>query len=320
MRTWILAPVVLLLSFVWSSINAVRRFAWARGFLSEDVLGPRVISVGNLQAGGTGKTPIVAHIAREAITRGKKVLILLRGYRGGWERTGGVLEPGRLLAPAEVAQAGDEGVLLHDLVPGAWIGIGADRVAVYKRVVAQSGIPDLVLLDDGFQNIRIHRDVDVVLWTEARPWQKVFRDFSHAARGVRLKVWSKGELRISRQAQLGKRLIRVEFVLKAPAPSQAPLWLVAGVGEPLRVQHAAEKAGFRVERLLAPGDHAWYARAQVQRWLGEATQAGCRVAVTGKDWVKWRALGVSPAEVLVLEPEVHVVEGKELWDRVLWAR
>jgi tetraacyldisaccharide 4'-kinase len=80
-------------SLVWSILTAISRALYALGLRKSVKLPVRVIAVGNFEVGGTGKTPIVAQIAREAIARGQHPVILTRGYGGRWEKTGGVLEP-----------------------------------------------------------------------------------------------------------------------------------------------------------------------------------------------------------------------------------
>ena len=65
-------------------------------------------------------------------------------------------------------------------------------------------------------------------------------------------------------------------------------------------------------------DHAEVTRAQLDGWLKQAAAAGARVAVTGKDFVKWRALGIPLQQVLVFEPKLEFESGLAHWERVLW--
>src|SRR5438105_3367167 len=82
-------------SCLWSSANALARVAADRRVIKRAGLGCRVVSVGNIQAGGAGKTPLVAQVVREAQERGLLAAILTRGYGGRWERDGGMIEPGQ---------------------------------------------------------------------------------------------------------------------------------------------------------------------------------------------------------------------------------
>jgi tetraacyldisaccharide 4'-kinase len=102
-----------------------------------------VISVGNLTVGGTGKTPVVIWLAEKFLAEGKRVAILSRGYRG----SGGT---------------SDEIELMKERLRGrAVFGVGKDRYDAGRRL-EQQGI-DIFLLDDGFQHLRLARDIDLVL-------------------------------------------------------------------------------------------------------------------------------------------------------------
>ena len=128
-----------------------------------------VVSVGNLHWGGSGKTPLAAAIAAHLRDRGVAVCILSRGYasEGRGVRVVSTGE-GPLLGPRV---AGDEPVLLAGELPGVAVVVGPDRhrdglVALRRLEPA----PDLVLLDDGFSPLRLHRDLDLVAFPAADPF------------------------------------------------------------------------------------------------------------------------------------------------------
>lgn len=322
------APLYYGVSVLWRGASALVRLGVRFGFLKPVKLGPRVISVGNLQAGGTGKTPLVAAVADGFVARGQTVCILSRGYGGKWERTGGVIAPGG--GPAHARDSGDEPALLHDLVPQAWLGVGADRAASYGRVVQAAGrAPDVVILDDGFQHWRLERDLDVVAVTSLSPWATLFREGRGALARAGLVVWTKGE---SWSGGRDGRLVRARFKpellehekggARVPGrPAYLPaLWLVTGVADDGGVRTALEREGLRVSRHVSFRDHARYDEKMVRDLVEDAAKAGCRVAVTGKDWVKWREVLRSEdfSRVAVFEPRVEIVEGREAWEKTLW--
>ena len=302
-------------SVLWSGATAAMRFGVASGILKSQDLGTRVVSVGNLQAGGAGKTPLVAQIAREALERGLRVCILSRGYKGLWEKTGGILKPSDQANPA---LAGDEPVLLHELVPGAFIGVGADRGIAFRNIEQQCGKMDLVVLDDGFQHWRIRKDTEVVAVTSSKRNEVPYREAWSALKYADLVVWTKGA---SRPNTRGKPSAKVRFAIpRSSKTSGTRVWLVCGVAHPEHVYEAVQAAGYNVERFFSYADHALYDLGFVRKLIKEAEEANCRVALTGKDWVKWKALGVLVSQVLVLEPEVIFEEGREAWNRVLWGQ
>jgi tetraacyldisaccharide 4'-kinase len=304
-------------SALWSSASWLARKAAERGYLPSARLPARVISIGNLQAGGAGKTPLVARIAREACERGLRVCILTRGYQSDWESAGGLIAPGP--NPANPVQSGDEPALLHELVPQAWIAVGADRVGQFGRALQEfsktraGAAFDLVILDDGFQHWKIKKDVEVLALTSARMSDRAFRDWPNQVKQADLVVWTKGD---EEPDVFGKPLVKVRFQHKVS--SAKPVWIICGVGDPNSVAQSAREAGMDVRREISLEDHAHYDRKLVDVWLRDAAKEGCKAAVTGKDWVKWRQLGISSSDFLVLEPELSFESGQGEWERVLW--
>ncbi len=119
-----------------------------------------VLSVGNLAAGGTGKTPVVAWLVRRLVAAGRRPAVVTRGY-GGRAGRGPLLVSlgdGPRVGP-EVC--GDEPVMLARSLPGALVLAGSDRVAVAAAAAAEGA--DVAVLDDGFQHRRLARDLDLVL-------------------------------------------------------------------------------------------------------------------------------------------------------------
>jgi tetraacyldisaccharide 4'-kinase len=151
------------LSVLYSMISRGRAWCYARRIFRSRKLPGTVISVGNLTAGGTGKTPMVLWIA-ERLAEGKKhAAILTRGYRGTAD-TKSMVDANEQGEPQS-----DEVALLRERLAGKiQLGVGADR---YKKgeVLARHGI-DWFVLDDGFQHLKLARDVDIVLIDATDPF------------------------------------------------------------------------------------------------------------------------------------------------------
>ncbi|HTS10502.1 MAG TPA: tetraacyldisaccharide 4'-kinase [Candidatus Limnocylindrales bacterium] len=145
------------LSVPYGAIARLRAGMYQSGVLRRRRLEGKVISVGNLTVGGTGKTPMVAWIASRLLTEGKRVGILTRGYRGrGEELPGG--EPSSDEVRLLKARLGDAVAL----------GVGADRLAAGQRLSAK-GV-EWFVLDDGFQHLQLERNVDIVLVDASNPF------------------------------------------------------------------------------------------------------------------------------------------------------
>ena len=300
-------------SLLWSVFSLLARLLAKLGFLKSVKLPVRVVSVGNIQAGGAGKTPLVAQIAREAHERGMLTCILSRGYGGEWEKSGGLISP---LAPVQDPQfSGDEAALLHGLAPHAWIGVGADRVKQFHEIMflTQNKI-ELVILDDGFQHWKIKKNLEILALTSRTRFNTLFRDFAFMIRRAHLVVWTKGD---HRPNFWGRAKAIVKFQVASPQSSRK-YWLVTGIADPGEARKTAEKAGFQIENHVRFPDHARYEKSSVQAIFESAARASCSVLVTGKDFVKLRALGFSEGALEVLEPQIEFQEGKSEWDRTLW--
>jgi tetraacyldisaccharide 4'-kinase len=126
-----------------------------------------VISVGNLTVGGTGKTPMTHYLATLLQTQGNRVAIITRGYRGQKERGGGIVSDGKKILLG-CQQAGDEALMLAQKLPGVVVAVGQDRYASAQKVL-KAYRPDVMLLDDGFQHLRLARQINLLLMDYHRP-------------------------------------------------------------------------------------------------------------------------------------------------------
>lgn len=141
---------------VYGALMAQRRRLYAAGLLPRVRLAVPVISVGALVWGGAGKTPLTIYLAHRLLAAGRRVGIVHSGYRGAAGRR--TLRVGPSDAGAYV---GDEAALLARRVPEAVITRGPDKVAAARLAITEGA--ELLLLDDGFQHLRLQRALDIVL-------------------------------------------------------------------------------------------------------------------------------------------------------------
>ncbi len=124
-----------------------------------------MISVGNISFGGTEKTPMAIHLLEFLVQQGLKPALVTRGYKGKWEKKGGVLSDGKAIL-GSWQDSGDEPLMVALNRPDAGIFIGKNRLLSCQRA-KQSGFK-VAILDDGFQHRRLQRDLDIVLFDPAR--------------------------------------------------------------------------------------------------------------------------------------------------------
>ena len=144
-----LRPVLWVLSLAYGSVVMFVRWLYEAGIFKVFQAPVPVISVGNLTAGGTGKTPFVAMLCKVLMEEGYNPMVLTRGFMGG---QGG---------------ASDEAEMLKELV-GPRVFTGADRVRSFQSSFKAGGY-DCVILDDGFQQWRFKRDLDIILVDSREP-------------------------------------------------------------------------------------------------------------------------------------------------------
>lgn len=184
------------LAMLYALLLRLRAAAYRIGILPSHRLPVPVISVGNITLGGTGKTPTVAWIADHLMRRGKRVAVLSRGYGGSLEGEVRVVSDGStiFLSPEE---AGDEPHLLARKLPGLMVVIGANRYQAGLLALKELK-PDIFILDDGFQHLRLKRDLDILLLDAGTPFANghtlpagFLREHPSAARRADLVIYTR---------------------------------------------------------------------------------------------------------------------------------
>ncbi len=158
------SPLVSLLSAasaLYGAAQKIRATGYRNNLLRSQKLPCTVISVGNITAGGTGKTPMTVYLAAQLQKAGIRAAVISRGYKGGAESSGGIVSDGsNLLMNAE--QAGDEPFLMASRMRGIPVVVGKNRYEAGLVTVAKFQ-PDVIVLDDAFQHVGLKRDIDIVL-------------------------------------------------------------------------------------------------------------------------------------------------------------
>jgi tetraacyldisaccharide 4'-kinase len=156
------------LSRCYAGLAALRRSAYEQGWLRATRLEVPVVSVGALRAGGSGKTPVAALLAARLAASGRRVGVVSGGYRGRERARAQIVPAAARREPDAAARFGDEAVLL-----AGWLGerglvvAGADKLAAARQAAASGA--EVVVVDDGFQHLRLARDLDVLLEDEPSP-------------------------------------------------------------------------------------------------------------------------------------------------------
>lgn len=289
----------------------------------------QVVAVGNLSVGGSAKTPFTAWLARELAARGHKVAILSRGVRGAAGREVNVVSDGErvLCVPAAV---GDEPVWLAGAVPGVPVLAGRNRKALGLRAMALFG-SELLVLDDGFQHHRLHRDLNLVCF-DARfglgnghvlP-RGPLREPVSALRFADALIWTRvpedGSTRDDPRLPAVLPRFRAYVharELRGPRGQLQPIdslkgvavGLLSAIARPDRLRADVEAMGARVALVKTFADHHLYTRGEL-----EALDPALRWITTSKDAVKIPPGWPAGARIEVLEEEVECPERAQLLD------
>jgi len=174
---------LLICSWKYCALVCVRKFLYGRIPGMRKRVAAHVVSVGNITVGGSGKTPVVEMYAKKWLGKGKKVAIVSRGYGKTREFAQQSAMPEKLRPPEGVRvvsdgsgavylsaeEAGDEPHMLAKRVPEAVVLVSKNRLVACRFAVETLGV-EAIVLDDGFQHLRLHRDEDVVAVDATNPF------------------------------------------------------------------------------------------------------------------------------------------------------
>ena len=320
MKSLILPP----LSVLYNAVTRTRLSLYRRGTFHSTKLDRPVISVGNITTGGTGKTPLVEWVARTVASTGKKVCILTRGY--------GRDNPGRMVfvsdgnaVLAKPSEAGDEPFLLATNLRGvAAVISSADRVAAGNEAIRQFDT-DCFVLDDGFQHLRLARDLNIVTIDATNPWGgghllpygRLREPVSGLSRADIVIITRTdqvnnvdalhAEIRSLTKARIFQSRMRATRVVPLNNSSESmtpPVAAFCAVGNP---RSFFKQLTDEVVLEKSFPDHHRYSQNDIDLLIKNATAAGAKSLVTtAKDAVKLRSLSFSlPCYVLEIEPQIE---------------
>ena len=346
------APVRLLLavlkafSLLFAAIVSCRYFLYRVGLLRRWPLGIQVISIGNVTAGGTGKTPVTEIFARTLAAEGRKVAILSRGYRrkeAPWIQrvfTGEITKPlvvsdGRHVL-LDAAIGGDEPYMLASNLPGVAVLVDRDRVKAGRYAVKKFGC-DTLILDDGFQYQRLKHSIEVVLVDATNPFgngnllpRGILREPARHLKRADIIFLTKcrgdtsavvADIRRYNQAAEIVECTHAPKVLKDVwSREEFPLdWLkgkttctLSGIASPKGFENSLRHLGAKVVWCERYADHHRYDPSEILYALNRTADMGADALVTTeKDAVRFPRLETAPVRCLYLRIAIEILKGGE---------
>jgi len=334
------------LSRVFRAVVGLRYFFYDTGILRRFPLGCQVISIGNVTAGGTGKTPVTEKFARELTAAGRKVAILSRGYRRKeapwWKRLfSQVIEPPLVVSDGkhvllDSAVGGDEPYMLASNLPGVCVIVDRNRVKAGRWAVRHYGC-DTLILDDGFQYQRLKHSLEVVLVDKTNPFgngymlpRGVLREpAEHLSRADFIFLTkSDGDTAAVRE-QIRAYNSKAEIIECRHAPrvlrdvwsrEELPLdWLkgktlatLSGIAVPQGFEDSLRKLGAKVVWCERYADHHRYDASEIIYALNRSADLKCDALITTeKDAVRFPRLETTPVPCYYLRVDIEILAGAE---------
>ncbi|HKP38641.1 MAG TPA: tetraacyldisaccharide 4'-kinase [Pyrinomonadaceae bacterium] len=329
-----LAPLGLL----YGTAMRARAALYRRGVLRTHQIDAPVISVGNLTTGGTGKTPLVEFIAKHLAQKGRRVCILTRGY--GREDTSKrvVVSDGNNVL-AEVAQSGDEPLMLAEKLKGrAAVICEVDRVSA-AHWAKENLASDVFILDDGFQNLRTARDLNICVIDATNPWGSkrvlpagILREPISSLRRAdcvvitrangsesdllsRIKRFTGAPVFLSQIVTARIRSIKTGDEIELKRVARQPVAALCAIGNPEAFFNQL-RADFDVADTTAFLDHHHYTQSDIDRASKDAIASGAHALVTtAKDEVKLRDMRFD-LPCYVLDIEMQISPSNKLFDLI----
>ncbi|WP_037432615.1 tetraacyldisaccharide 4'-kinase [Serratia plymuthica] len=278
--------LLLPLSWLYGLVSGLIRLSYRCGLRKSWRAPVPVVVVGNLTAGGNGKTPTVIWLVEQLQQRGYRVGVVSRGYGGKAASYPLVLDE-----HTTTQQAGDEPVLIYQRT-GAPVAISPKRAEAVQALLHQQKL-DVVITDDGLQHYALQRDFELVVidgvrrfgngwWLPAGP----MRERASRLNSVNARIANGG---VAQAGEIAMRLQACEAVniasgARRPAAELPHVVAMAGIGHPPRFFATLEKLGVDVEKEVAFADHQEYQQAQLAA-LASSEQT---LLMTEKDAVKCR--------------------------------
>ena len=271
-----------------------------------------VISVGNITAGGTGKTPLVEYIAKYLLHRGRRVAIVSQGY-GNRRRA-----------------ANDEELMLRENLPDVPHVTGKNRVNCARKAIHEHNA-DVIIMDDGFQHRKLHRDLDIVVIDATNPFgyghvmpRGILRESPTSLTRADVAVITRTELAEPEElARLDERVkglapdIRiVHAVTGVVSPDDLAgkrAMLFCGIGNPEAFRRTVVRLGAEVAGLFSFGDHHHYTENDLKDVnCAAGVEKADVILTTQKDHVKMPSRFPWQHEVSVVRIEMRITKGEDV--------
>jgi tetraacyldisaccharide 4'-kinase len=347
------------LSGIYRAVIQLRKYIFFHDYKERFHMGTLIISVGNITVGGTGKTPVVELLAKTLRDRQRKIAILSRGYKSKaladvqkWDSNNGkkleadeipkIVSTGRAIL-LDSQFAGDEPFMLAKNLDGVSVLVDRDRVKSARFAISQLEA-DTLILDDGFQYLRLSRGIDIVLVDANAPFGTgamlpagTLREPKKNLCRAHFIILTKSDG--SDHAALIKKIRRYNRVAPIITTTHGPKFLenittferkpldylegkhiaaLSGIAVPENFENSLVKLGAVIEVKKRFSDHHRFSRREIERFTTRCLERDVQMIVTTeKDAVRYPRAATDDVPVWFLRIEVEILAGHEHWQHMI---
>ncbi|MFZ4767227.1 MAG: tetraacyldisaccharide 4'-kinase [Roseimicrobium sp.] len=350
------------LSYVYGGLIWLRVKLYHERIIHDHHLGVPVISIGNLTVGGTGKTPVAELLARSLQQQGRKVAILSRGYKSKRQKRAKIWtkwlagirgeklpqNPPRVVSDGETVlldshNAGDEPYMLARNLPGVPVVVDKDRVKAGLHAIEKFGA-DILLLDDGFQYLRLKHRLDMVLVDRTAPWGNGFllprgtlrEPPGHLRRASYIfltKCDGSDNTSVIKELRRHNRVAEIIECRHKPTHLEdirtrerfplerlygAHVGAVSGIAVPESFENGLRKLGAKIDATLRFADHHRFSEKEIRQFIERCERRDVEMIVTTeKDYVRFPDIAECDVPICFLRVEIDIINGKEVFRRMI---
>ncbi|MCX5853081.1 MAG: tetraacyldisaccharide 4'-kinase [Deltaproteobacteria bacterium] len=334
-------PMLRFLSFLYRSTVGLRNRLYDLGIIKQERLPCKVISIGNITVGGTGKTPMVIMLANFLKEKGYRPAVLSRGYGGKAKSPVNIVSDGAHTLMGHV-EAGDEPVLIAKSTEGIPVLTGPKRTLTGRIAIENLGA-DILILDDAFQHRRIFRDVDIVLLNRGKPFGNGFllpggplREPPEALKRADFIIWKDSSLdgRYPKFQEQGidkflpvlSGYLKPKAVVRGNAGEVVPVEYIkgkkicafAGIGSPETLAETIESIGGVVVSSLPFPDHCRYTSTNISDIQKKASATGAEIIMTTeKDGIRLTDFPDFLKDIFVLRVEMEMLPSRDAFEEMM---
>jgi tetraacyldisaccharide 4'-kinase len=314
--------IALPLIFLYKTVNLLRRFLYSNGIFKSNKTGVPTISIGNTVMGGGGKTPMVIWLAGQLLKRGKTCTIITRGYGRKDENTEVIIPPAEKRNP-DPGVTGDEPAMIANVLPHVPIICCADRTKA-ADTAEKYFKPDYILMDDGFQHLKIKRHLDIVLIPpKASFWKREF-DSSYNNADILVQTGRFLPKRLPADIELHKVErslgdpinIRTGKKISMKKLRNKKAIIIAGIAEPRPFIDSISGEGIIISKIYGFRDHHRYTYEDIQT-IQNTLSKGTILLTTFKDAVKIEHLNIDAKRWFYIPLNFTFKDGEQILKQIL---